>query len=325
MDTNKSGKISFEEWLEFTYKHVCEKVKTAPKPAKKPFLGCFAGCSKKDEFEVAETPGETGGTQEFATQTLADELENMSRGQFIEFCRKATSEQSSKEADKLYHFLLRCFSMADNDYDGKVDVEEFDMMVELAAKDVRRLGLAPTHKQTYKSSTERKEARKALFDQVDSEKNGSIRFEQWLEYTLNHIKGKVGSAPDGEIANMNGSKEEFMRSMTILTGPRGKETAEYKEFYRFLMACFMEADSDRDGKVNLVEFDQMVEKAGAFPRSHGLAPPTWQMFKTVAERTAARKQHFEAMDKSGQGYISFEQWLDFTYDHVCKKVLELPS
>ena len=74
-----------------------------------------------------------------------------------------------------------------------------------------------------------------------------------------------------------------------VTQPDGKETAEFKEFYRFLMECFMEADQDRDGKVNLTEFDQMVEKAAAYPRSHGLAPPSSELYKTDADRIAARK------------------------------------
>merc|ERR1712083_256057 len=175
------------------------------------------------------------------------------------------------------------------------------MMVELAAKDVRRLGLAPTHKQTYKNSEDRRLARKKLFDQVDAEKSGFIRFEQWLDYTLKHITGKVATTSShGDIANMKGSKEEFLRSVTILTQPDGKETAEFKEFYRFLMECFMEADQDRDGKVNLTEFDQMVEKAGAYPRSHGLAPPSSELYKTDADRIAARKKHFEAMDTVGR-------------------------
>jgi len=307
MDTTGQGFISFEQWLDFTYAHVCKKTDELQKKA------TSAGGVQSD-------------THESVREVYQDEFETMGRSQFIAFCSKATSDSTSSEAEKLYQFLLKCFSMADNDFDGKVDLEEFDMMVELAAKDVRRLGLAPTHKQTYKNSEDRRLARKKLFDQVDAEKSGFIRFEQWLDYTLKHITGKVATASShGDIANMKGSKEEFLRSVTILTQPDGKETAEFKEFYRFLMECFMEADQDRDGKVNLTEFDQMVEKAGAYPRSHGLAPPSSELYKTDADRIAARKKHFEAMDTVGQGYISFEQWLEFTYDHVSQKVRDMSS
>merc|ERR1719194_331629 len=111
----------------------------------------------------------------------------MGRSQFIAFCSKATSDSTSSEAENLYQFLLNCFSMADNDFDGKVDLEEFDMMVELAAKDVRRLGLAPTHEQTYRNGTERRAARTQLFDQINADRSGYISFEEWLEYALRHI------------------------------------------------------------------------------------------------------------------------------------------
>merc|ERR1719440_1008457 len=114
MDTTRQGFISFEQWLEFTYAHVCEKVRG---------LG---------EAAVSKPPIEPG---------------SMTRSEFVAFCRMAMSDKSSNEYEALYQFLLKCFVTADNDYDGKVDLEEFDMMVELAAKDVRRLGLAPTHKQ----------------------------------------------------------------------------------------------------------------------------------------------------------------------------------
>merc|ERR1719382_873786 len=110
----------------------------------------------------------------------------MSRSEFVAFCRRATNDASSQEHEALYQFLLQCFAAADNDYDGKVDIEEFDMMVELAAMDVRRLGLAPTHKETYKTTQERRAARKKLFDAMDADRSGYIGFEEWLGYSIGH-------------------------------------------------------------------------------------------------------------------------------------------
>merc|ERR1711953_777518 len=245
MDADKSGYISFDEWLEFTYSHVCAKVRLI--------------VSTKS-FEHGHSLG------------------TMSRDEFIAFSRKATSDLSSPEYAKLYQFLLDCFRSADNDYDGKVDVEEFDMMVELAAKDVRRLGLAPTHKQMYKTRAERVAARKKLFQAMDADKSGFIGFEEWLQYSVKHIAEKVTQAPVGRNPSMRGNKKEFLRF--VLAATQSRASAEYKEFYNFLLECFVEADQDMDGKVNLLEFDSMVEKAGAFPRSHGLAPSTNELFKT---------------------------------------------
>merc|ERR1712224_52021 len=93
--------------------------------------------------------------------------------------------------------------------------------------------------------------------------------------------------------------------------------------YAFLLDCFRDADQDRDGKVLFSEFDSMVEKAGAIPRMYGLAPLTTEMFVTTEARVAARRKHFASMDTARQGFISFEQWLDFTYEHVCQKAAEL--
>jgi Ca2+-binding EF-hand superfamily protein len=245
----------------------------------------------------------------------------MSRDEFIAFSRGATSDKSSPEYAQLYQFLLDCFRSADSDYDGKVSVEEFDMMVELAARDVRRLGLAPTHKQTYKTSGERLAARKKLFQAMDADRSGFIGFDEWLQYSLKHIAEKVTQAPTERNPSMRGNKEEFLRFAAAATQSRA--SAEYKEFYNFLLECFVEADEDMDGKVNLVEFDKMVEKAGAFPRSHGLAPSTAELFKTDGERLEGRRKHFEAMDADKSGYISFEEWLEFTYAHVSAKVQQL--
>merc|ERR1712079_751586 len=288
LDTANQGYISFEQWLEFTYSHVCEKVR---------------------------------GLADAATPVALMQPSNMSRSEFVAFCRRATNDASSQEYEALYQFLLQCFAVADNDYDGKVDVEEFDMMVELAAKDVRRLGLAPTHKQIYKTMEERRVARKKFFDSIDTEGLGHLTFERWLEFVIKHIAGKVDTAPVGDPSNMRSGKEEFLRFITCLSASRA--SGEYKQFYSFLLECFSESDEDRDGIVSFAEFDNMVEKAGAIPRMYGLAPLTTEMFATTEERITARRKHFEAMDTTGQGFISFEQWLDFTYAHVCKKTDEL--
>merc|ERR1719181_1647218 len=241
IDSNRLGYITFGDWLEFTYAHVVDKT-----------------------AELANSR-----TMAPEQETVTASLEKMRRSEFISFCRAATGDRSSPEFERLYQFLLECFSAADNDYDGKVDAEEFDMMVELAARDVRRLGLAPTHKQTYRTVEERRAARRQLFQAMDSDNSGAIGFEEWLEYALKHIAGKVATAPLTNARTMYGDKNEFIEFVTALSASRS--SAEFKTFYTFLLQCFSEADQDRDGKVIFSEFDAMVEKAGAIPRLHGLA------------------------------------------------------
>jgi Ca2+-binding EF-hand superfamily protein len=288
MDKDASGYISFDEWLDFTYDHVRQKVSVMTETAQPP---------------VEET------------------LQAMSRAEFITFCTQATSNQGSDEFRMLYNFLLNCFTTADSDYDGKVDAEEFDMMIDLAATPVRRLGLAPTHKQTYPTAEQRRVARAALFKTIDTDSSGTIGFEEWVSYCVKHISEKVVGTQPGNIPGMRGSKQDFLLFIRNLTTSR--KSAEYKEFYSFLLECFTEADTDRDGRVGLQEFDLMVEKAGAIPRAHGLAPSTDVMYKTREDRLESRKRHFLKMDSDRSGYISFDEWLEFTYTHVHEKAFEL--
>merc|ERR1719410_2971789 len=272
------------------------------------------------ETEVSgksDSKGPHVANESAATLTVKP-LSLMSRNEFLMFCRAATSNKDGPEYEQLFQFLLQCFLIADNDYDGKVDAEEFDMMVELAAKDVRRLGLAPTHKQSFATVQERQASRLKMFQAMDVDKSGYIGFEEWLTYSLNHIAGKVATAVPGNNSSMYASKAEFLQFAVKLSESR--TSAEYKDFYAFLLQCFQDADQDRDGLVNLKEFDQIVEKAGAFPRSHGLAPMTAELYTTEEARIAGRKKHFDAMDASKTGKISFNEWLEFTYVHVCDKV-----
>merc|ERR1712078_391743 len=93
-----------------------------------------------------------------------------------------------------------------------------------------------THKQTYRNGTERRAARTQLFDQINADRSGYISFEEWLEYALRHIAGKVATAPVGDSSNMKSGKQEFLRFISALSLSR--ESAEFKEFYAFLLDCF---------------------------------------------------------------------------------------
>ena len=50
----------------------------------------------------------------------------------------------SHEFNELYQLLLMRFTWADNDFDGKIRLRDFDAMVELAANLPSRFGFAPT-------------------------------------------------------------------------------------------------------------------------------------------------------------------------------------
>ena len=46
----------------------------------------------------------------------------------------------------------------------------------------------------------------------------------------------------------------------------------------------MRADRYMEGKVNVANFDSMIEEAAALPRMHGFAPSSEAMFSSAAAR-----------------------------------------
>ena len=200
---------------------------------------------------------------------MSDPFMNMKRSEFISFCKAATKDRQSPEYDLLYRFLLHCFVTGDGDCDGKVSFDEFNMMIEQAAFTVRRLGLAPSTANMFKTPAARDASRMKMFNDMDVNGQGYIAFEDWLDYTTDHIIRKVASVPDylmnpSADPNMNGSMDQFLAFMEVATSNR--DSLEFRELYTFLLDCFVQADQDCDGKVSLHEFDAMVEVAAELPR-----------------------------------------------------------
>lgn len=77
--------------------------------------------------------------------------------------------------------------------------------------------------------------------------------------------------------------------------------------------------------MTVVQFDHHVELSANAPRVLGLAPKSADMFKTDAERIEACTEQFVSMDENGDGTITFDEFLNFTIDHIAGKVQGLPK
>lgn len=64
-------------------------------------------------------------------------------------------------------------------------------MIEKAAAAPRRFGLAPRSEDMFPNAKARLEKRKEYFAKMDKDNSGSISFDEWLNYAMDHIARKV--------------------------------------------------------------------------------------------------------------------------------------
>ena len=215
------------------------------------------------------------------------------REEFVRLVKEAMEDEKSDSFVQLYTFLVGCFVRADTDMDGKVYIADFDSLIEEAAALPRRYGFAPKAEDMYKTDTDRKAARAKMFLEMNTAKDGYITLEEWMDFSRNHIMSKVHTLSKDILAGQNATKEEFV---DFIKKAVNKSTPEYRDLYFFLLKCFVDADKDRDGAVNVEGFDIMIEQAAAAPRRYGLAPASSTMFKTDAERLTKHAEYFKQMD-----------------------------
>merc|ERR1712130_1086766 len=137
--------------------------------------------------------------------TYSDKSEN--KISYARFIKAAAGSTSSPEYRILYNFLLKCFTDADRDFNGRIDVSEFDNLIEVASA-------APRQK---------------MFAAMDKEKSGSLTFDIWLGYCYDHIRHKAATLeinPDDSPLSRNKlSYIAYIKRAIIKTNP------EYKELY----------------------------------------------------------------------------------------------
>ena len=82
-----------------------------------------------------------------------------SREEFIVWIRQAINDKTSVAYVELYRYLVFCFTKADVTKDGKVDLDGFDKLVEMAAFLPRKYGFAPTSESMFASESVRRVTR----------------------------------------------------------------------------------------------------------------------------------------------------------------------
>uniref|UniRef100_A0A7S0FRF0 EF-hand domain-containing protein n=1 Tax=Pyrodinium bahamense TaxID=73915 RepID=A0A7S0FRF0_9DINO len=250
------------------------------------------------------------------------------KGQFIQFVLAlANGGKSSKEYKQMYQFLLKCFTDADNNFDGRVGYLEFEMLIDAAAFLPRRFGYAPSTPELYATDFDRVKLRLALFNGLKpkkakavNKKSGTydyISFHTWLNYAIGHITEKAASLTDEKPhSTILKGGEEYQAF--ILKAVESRKTREYKEFYHYVLKCFVEADKDLDGQVDKPGLNSLMDAEG--PRLFGFSPTALEEeYRSPEEKEEARDKLFQSLDPDGSGLISFDMWLEYIYTHICAK------
>jgi len=116
------------------------------------------------------------------TSGLPKSLDDESQDVFVAACKKS-GDTSSSEYRRIYWFHWKCFQAADADRDGMVSGDEFNKMIDMATAAQKRFGMDVPYKTD--------EERSAMFKQMDENGDGSISFDEWLDFSLKQIIAKV--------------------------------------------------------------------------------------------------------------------------------------
>merc|ERR1712003_353252 len=98
-----------------------------------------------------------------------------------------------------------------------------------------------------------------------------------------------------------------------------KKSYSHSELYHSLLKLFVDADTNRDGLVSKGSFSKLIDEAATMPRAYGFAPADADLYKTEAEKDAARQKMFDSMDLKSTGVITFDEWLKFCREHIAAK------
>merc|ERR1712187_925755 len=142
------------------------------------------------EFSIAHITEKVQGLPQMSTLDFAH-LEREGPSSFVSYLDVALQDRHSEQYKSLYEFLFKTFVEADVDEKGAVTMEQFDILIEAAAQAPRVLGLAPSSAESYPTANQRLQARQQEFGQMDTDREGTVSFDEFLNWCLTHISTKV--------------------------------------------------------------------------------------------------------------------------------------
>merc|ERR1712133_81952 len=119
------------------------------------------------------------------------------------------------------------------------------------------------------------------------------------------------------VNTFNKSKEDFI--WFVKKAINDKKSHSHSEMYHSLLKLFVDADTNKDGLVSKASFSKLIDAAASMPRAYGYAPEDSDLYKTEAEKDAARQKMFDSMDLKSTGVITFDEWLKFCREHIAAK------
>merc|ERR1711921_69926 len=127
----------------------------------------------------------------------------------------------------------------------------------------------------------------------------------------------IMSSNASAVNTFNKSKEDFI--WFVKKAVQDKKSHSHAEMYHSLLKLFVDADTNKDGLVSKASFSKLIDAAASLPRAYGYAPSDSDLYKTEAEKDAARQKMFDSMDLKSTGVITFDEWLKFCREHIAAK------
>merc|ERR1711980_72785 len=114
------------------------------------------------------------------------------------------------------------------------------------------------------------------------------------------------------VNTFNKSKEDFI--WFVKKAVQDQKSYSHSELYHSLLKLFVDADTNKDGLVSKASFSKLID-----------APADEELYKTDAEKDAARQKMFDSMDLKSTGVITFDEWLKFCREHIAAKTATLDA